>query len=140
MMLVEAARKYTGVRFRHRGRSPHALDCAGLIWRAYHDCGTDLPDFRLYSREPHDDGLIRYVSQALGDPVHVSPVAEPDLKAGDVVVVRFDIEPHHLALVTDYLYGGLALLHACGTNKRVIEHRLPEDRIKKITHVFRRPV
>lgn len=139
-MIVAAARKYTGVKFRHLGRSPRALDCAGLVWRAYADCGVTLPDFLHYGREPHDDGLIRHVTHALGEPVAVAPVREDQLRVGDVIVVRFDIEPHHVALITDYPLGGLAMIHADGHNGKVIEHRLAHKQIARITHVFRRPI
>lgn len=138
--LVESARKYLGVRFRHRGRNSRGLDCAGLVWVAYRDAGVILPDFRLYGREPSSDGLVRHATEALGTPVATAPVSPKFLKAGDVIVVRFVIEPHHLAIVGDYHLGGLKLIHACGHVGRVLECRLEDDYVKKVTHVFRRPV
>lgn len=138
--LVAAARTLLGKPFRHRARGPHYYDCAGTIKEPYRLNGVHLPDFKLYGREPHDDGLVTYVTAALGDPVAVSPVRAEQLQPGDVIIVRFDISPHHLAWVTDYPHGGLAMLHACGHNNKVIEHRLAPDQIKRITHVFRRPV
>lgn len=139
--LVEAARKYKGVRWRHRGRSPRGLDCAGLPWLAYKDCGVLLPDFLLYGKEPHNDGLVDRISDALGQPVAVAPVLPQFLQPGDVIVLRFDIQPHHVAIVTQYPYGGqLGMLHADGHYGRVLETRLAPDAIKRITHVFRRTV
>lgn len=138
--LASSARKYLGVRFRHRGRSERGLDCAGLGWIAYRDCGYELPDFRLYSREPHDDGLITYISAALGDPVYLAPIHPAMICSGDVVVLRFDVEPHHVAIVGNYRFGGHSLIHACGHNNKVIEQRMSDDMVKRITHVFRRPV
>lgn len=140
--IVSSARTYMGTRFRHRGRNRTGLDCAGLVWAAYHDNGIDLPDFRLYSKEPsaHDKGLTQYMVTALGKSVSEAPVHEIELEAGDIVVLRFEVEPHHVGIITEYPYGGFALLHACGHNKKVIEHRLSPDMIKRITHVFRRPV
>lgn len=140
MTLVSAARRYLGVPFRHRGRSVRGLDCAGLAWLAYRDCGQELPDFRKYGREPSNDGLLTHIKAALGEPVAVAPVRASQLQEGDVIVVRFEVEPHHVAIVTNYPYGGFAMLHACGFNDRVIEHRLSPDIIDRITHVFRRPV
>lgn len=134
MELVSAARTLIGKPFRHRGRGPVYFDCAGMVKEAYRLCGVDLPDFRLYSREPNQNGLVEHITKALGNPIN-----QP-LIPGDVIVVRFDIEPHHVAMVTDYRYGGLAMIHACGMNKRVIEHRLAPDHMKRITHAFRRPV
>lgn len=138
--LVDSARKYLDVKFRHRGRSPRALDCAGLPWLAYKDLGVDLPDFRLYGPEPHNDGLITHITAALGDPVAVAPVCESDLQAGDIAVIRFEVEPHHVCIITDYPMGGFAVLHADGHYGKVIEHRLSPDMVDRITHVFRRPV
>lgn len=138
--LVDSARKYIGVKFRHRGRTRRGLDCAGLPWLAYKDAGVELPDFTLYGPEPHNDGLIHHISAALGDPVASYPVQETDLKAGDIAVIRFEIEPHHVCIITDYPLGGLAVLHTDGHYGCVIEHRLSPDMVEQITHVFRRPV
>lgn len=138
--LVAAARRYLGTPFRHRGRTERGLDCAGLAWIAYRDCGATLQDFRKYGREPNNDGLVTHITAALGAPVHVGPASYELLRVGDVIVMRFDIEPHHVAIVTPYPYGGLAIIHACGFNDRVIEQRLAPDMVKRITHVFRRPV
>lgn len=138
--LVEAARRYLGVRFSHRGRSTRALDCAGLAWRAYYDCGVVLPDVRTYGREPHNDGLVQHVRAALGQEFAAAPVRESQLQAGDIVLMRFQVEPHHVAIVTDYQFGGLGLIHADGQAGRVLQHRLAPDMVKRITHAFRRPV
>ena len=138
--LVAAARAYNGAKFRHRGRTKNGLDCAGLIWIAYADCGVVLPDFRLYSSEPHDDGLVRYISAALGEPALLAAPARAQLQVGDVIVQRFDQEPHHVALLTNYPLGGLAMIHADGHTERVVEHRLSDDHIQRITHVFRKPI
>lgn len=140
--LVTAARRYLGVRFCHRGRRERALDCAGLAWIAYRDCGVSLPDFLHYPKEPsaHGPGLTAYVSNALGEPVAVAPVDVSQLQVGDVLVMRFEVEPHHVGIVTDYPFGGFALIHACGHNNKVVEHRLAPDHVARITHVFRKPV
>lgn len=134
--LADAARQYIGVRFRHRGRDRRGLDCAGLVWAAYRDLGTVLPDFRLYGREPHRDGLTKHVSNALGEPVSGA-------QDGDVLVMRFEREPHHVAVVGSHDYSGLralTIIHADGWNGRVLEQRLTPDMVSRITHVFRRPV
>lgn len=139
--LADAARACIGTRFRHRGRSKKGLDCAGLAWISYRDCGVDLPDFLLYGREPHRDGLTARVTEALGEPVALAPVPLGAVQDGDVVIIAFEHEPHHIAIVGTHDYGGTqapTLIHACGWNKRVLEQRLTPD--VKITHVYRRPV
>ena len=88
--LVDSARKYLGVPFRHRGRSASGLDCAGLGWIAYRDLGIELPDVRAYGREPFKNGLMEGLRAALGDPVDDGPLP------GDVVVMRFDLSLIHI--------------------------------------------
>lgn len=140
--LVAAARKYMNVRFRHRGRNERGLDCAGLASVAYRDCGVALKDFLLYAKEPqaHDAALTKHMAAALGEAVAQAPVRLSELQVGDVIVLRFEVEPHHVAIVTDYLFGGFGIIHADGHSKRVLEHRLTPDMVNRITHVFRRPV
>jgi cell wall-associated NlpC family hydrolase len=138
--LVQAARKYLGTRWRHRGRNKHAVDCAGLVMLSYADCGVELPDYTLYGREPHRDGLVQYVIKALGQPLadHDRTLAE-----GDVLLMRFDTEPHHVAIVALADYGGTKafnIIHADGNVGSVIEQRLAPDMAARITHVFRRAV
>lgn len=138
--LSQAARRYVGVRFRHRGRSKRALDCAGLGVISYADCGVELPDFRLYSEEPHDDDLIAKITLALGPPVAVYPVHRHRLRVDDVIVQRFEQEPHHVAILGSYVLSGLSMIHADGMAGHVVEHYLSDDHVARITHVFRRPV
>jgi cell wall-associated NlpC family hydrolase len=137
--LVEAARTWLGVRYRHRGRSRVGVDCAGLPWVAYRDCGIELPDYRLYGRTPHDDGLVTHMVAALGEPL----AAGWQLQDGDVIVSRFVNDPHHVGIIAEANYGGtlaLNVIHADGQAGRVLEQRLTPDAIVRITHVFRKGV
>ena len=141
--LVEAARKYKGVKFRHRGRTPYSLDCAGLPWLAYADLGVVLPDVKIYGRDPSadDQSLPDRVAETLGEPVKVAPVTLSDLRPGDVVIRKYEIYPHHIMVVGNAPYGNeLTVIHACGLEGKVVEHRLDDRLASKITHVFRRPV
>lgn len=148
--LVTAARKYIGTKWRHRGRSVHGVDCAGLGILAYRDCGVELPDFTLYGREPHNDGLVTYMTAALGDPLWIAGGVPGDrqhllwlLKDGDVIVQRFEREPHHVAIVAEVMYGDKAafnVVHADGQAGRVLEVRLDAPSIERITHIYRRAV
>lgn len=141
--LAEAARSYADVPFRHRGRTRKGIDCAGLIWAAYNDCGVPLPDFRKYGREPHRDGLVLHVTAGLGSPVLIAPVGLGQLQEGDVLVMRFEHEPHHMAMVGRHPAGHLSIIHADGNQgqfSRVLETGLDAKGAEHITHVFRRPL
>lgn len=132
--LVDSARKYLGTPFKHRGRTPAGLDCAGLGWLAYHDLGIDLPDVRAYGREPFRNGLMQGLAAALGDPVEGEP------QPGDVVVMRFDRDPHHVALIASSPYGALTMIHADGNHGCVVEHRLSDDWRARIVAVYRKQI
>lgn len=137
--LVDAARGYLDVRWRHRGRSRFGLDCAGLVVVAYRDCGIDLPDYKLYGRHPFQDGLLKHARAALG----LELPAGAELRHGDVLLLRFDREPHHMAIVAGVEYAGqpaLNIVHSDGHVGRVIEQRLTPDMKARITHLFRRTV
>jgi cell wall-associated NlpC family hydrolase len=140
--LVTAARRYKGVRFRHRGRTERGLDCVGLGILAYRDCGVSLPDFLLYSTEPSAMGpvLEHHLTAALGRPLYLAPVRAAQLQPGDVIALRFAQAPHHVGIVGDYRFGGLSLIHAHGHTGRVVEQRLADDIVHRITHVYRRAV
>jgi cell wall-associated NlpC family hydrolase len=144
--LADSARKFIGAKFRHRGRSPKLMDCVGLVLLAYKELGVELKDYRLYPADPvrHGPNLTDHVRQALGDPVAVEPVKYADMQDGDVLVIRYVHEPHHVAVVGTHPLGYLTLIHAHGLYGRVLEQGLPPDipldHGAVITHVFRRPV
>lgn len=146
MTLSDAARKFIGAKFRHRGRTPKLLDCAGLVWIAYKECGVSLNDYTLYPADPvrHGNKLTDFVRKDLGDPVAVEPVKYSDIQEDDVLVIRYRHEPHHLAVVGRHPLGYLSLIHAHGLYGKVLEQGMPPgvqlDQGAVITHVFRRPV
>lgn len=141
--LVAAARKYVGVPFRHMGRTEHALDCIGLGKLALRDCGFDPFVPRYYPREPHEDLLMKYLRDALGEPILQGAEArdESKLEPGDVGVFNFRDEPHHIALIGDAPYAGsLTLIHADSSPgmRRVVEHRLDTWWLERLRYVFRK--
>lgn len=133
--LVLAARRYLKVRFVHRGRLPHKLDCVGLVWRAFRDCGIDVPCPKDYGREPNLPRFMAVIEGALGP-----DIGKRDLQPGDVVTMRTKDHPHHLAIVGDYPGGLLSLVHASGEHGRVVEHRLSSEYLTRIVTAHRKPV
>ena len=129
---VIAARRYLGVPFRHRGRSERALDCVGLIVRAFADCGRMVShDKEHYGREPHADGLREQLILEFGQPAS-------DVQVGDVALIAYNtIIPHHVAIVGNYRYGGFSLIHADGMAGKVVEHRLDAKWRGMIIDTFR---
>jgi len=58
-IIVEEARKYLGVRWKHQGRSLNGVDCLGLVARVYGDLGLiDVSkDRHNYARLPNRQQL-----------------------------------------------------------------------------------
>lgn len=141
--VIEAARQYLGVPFKHRGRSDRGMDCAGLVWCAYRDLGVIKPDLKRYGREPFRDGLMRALVEAFGEPVWQGAMGQVVpralLQVGDVALIRFEVHPHHIVLIGDDRHHGLSFLHADGapTARRVLEHGLTDKDLRTICAVFR---
>lgn len=45
---------------------------------------------------------------------------------GDLCLMKFSEQPHHIGLIGDYVHGGFSLIHADGGQMKVVEHRLNE--------------
>lgn len=104
------------VPFRHQGRKPAiGLDCAGLVLWGLKQIGRPVVDVRGYGTEPHKNGLRDAIEANLGPTVS-------DMRAGDVVLMRFHGAPRHVALLTTMPEGHLGMIHVHADNKVVSEH------------------
>lgn len=140
--LVEQARTWLRVRYLHQGRNRHGADCVGFPLGVYAELGVDLPDWRAYGTEADPDELLRRLRAALGPEVVSAPVCFAGLLAGDILLFRFPktTVPRHLGIVAGREGGGFNFIEANGNEGRVIERRLDERYLSRVTHVFRRPV
>jgi cell wall-associated NlpC family hydrolase len=109
--VVDEARKWLGVRWVHQGRSRAGVDCIGLAIKVAHGLGLSTFDIIDYSRQP-DPATMRALMAE-----HMESVASPQI--GDVLLMRFEKEPQHVAIVTD-----IGIIHAYAQVRRVVEHRL----------------
>lgn len=109
--IVDEARKHLGCRWVHQGRSRAGVDCVGLVIKVAHGLGLSTFDIADYSRQP-DPAMMRALLAE-----HMEPASKPQL--GDVLLMRFEKEPQHVAIVTD-----IGIIHAYAQARRVVEHRL----------------
>lgn len=119
--VVAEARKYLKTPFRHQGRVlERGCDCAGLVICVARDLGLKDQSFDIsnYGRLPTGDELRRNLRE------HLDLVEGPfsEYKAGDVLLMRIESEPQHLAILTDSDY----MIHAYAQLRRVTEHRIDE--------------
>jgi len=131
MTLSEAALKYVGAPFLHRGRTVRGMDCIGLVLLAATDCGYIPSGIPTYGREPHKGLLTSGLMERLGTPL------TRELRPNDIVVQRLHEggEPSHVGIITDHPYG-LGMVHCYGDIGRVVHQRLGDNRRRLITEAF----
>lgn len=143
--IVEAARGWLGTRFHHQGRLKASqehqggCDCLGLLVGVAKELalpakqGGLLADFdaRDYGRLPDGARLKAVLDKVL------EPVEPQDMAEGDVLLLRLEETPQHLAIVSRYPYGGWGMIHALAANRRVVEHRMDELWRNRVVAVYR---
>ena len=128
--IIAAARACLGTPFRHQGRLPgRALDCAGLIVAVADVLGVEYQDQTGYSRLPIGN-LLEAALDAQPGLQRLSSITER--QAGDILLMRFDTDPQHLAI----LAGG-TVIHSYQNVGKVCEHRLSLGWAARIVRVYR---
>lgn len=128
--LVDAARSFLGVPFRHQGRSEHGVDCIGLVICARLKLGpwdAVEHDHANYRRNPKDSLAIA-LSQFL------IPIAGPEV--GAIVAIRWPkmkVE-NHVAIITP-----TNIIHAYAEVGRVIETGYREPWPRRTVGFYRLP-
>lgn len=125
--------------YRHRGRTAARVDCIGVPLLGLVAVGRTVHDRRTYSPRP-DGHTLREVLQAhLGDPL---PKAE--MRVGDIPLLYWHVSEGvplytHVGVVTPLPYPGpgFCLLHAWADEGRVVEHRIDERWMGRVTEVYR---
>src|SRR5688500_4795322 len=114
--IVAEAKTWMGTPFKHQGRVKGlGVDCVGLIIGVAHTFQLTKFDYTNYSYTP--DGFL--MRQLLDQ--HLQSIAIQEAKAGDIMLMRFDVAPQHLAILSDY-----GMIHAYAQVRRCVEHRLDE--------------
>lgn len=132
--LVKHTRTFANVKFLHRGRTRKGVDCGGLIIASLKELGYETPEMVPYGREPKDDSLRQYLIKNVGEPLD-----KAQIKVGDVALIKFTKEPHHVALIGDYILdkNSFTLIHSYGWIGKVVEHRLDSKWFEKIVEIYR---
>lgn len=121
---ILAARSYVSTPFHHGGRLPGVgLDCIGVLVCAAKQVGLPHRDVAAYPLRPNGQLPIELDAQL----VRV-PVAHP----GDVLLMAFDAEPHHVAL-----YTGDTIIHAYASVRRCVEQPMVDAWWSKVHGVYR---
>ncbi|MES2983899.1 MAG: NlpC/P60 family protein [Pseudomonadota bacterium] len=114
-----------GVPFAHQGRSAQGLDCLGLLIVAAQEAGVTFDgkdaltlEVPLYGTRPD----TRLLKQKLDG--YLCPIATAQVREGDMVLLKVEGSPQHLALISDYPFAGeYGMIHAYAPARKVVEHR-----------------
>jgi hypothetical protein len=142
--IAAAARGWLGTRFHHQGRlkktTTHAggVDCLGLLIEVARELNLSAQDGRPfveldetnYSHYPDTVRMRTQLAKAL------RPIPVNEYKTGDVVLIRIDSNPQHLAIISD-LDGVPGLIHAYAPARAVVEHALDNWWSQRIVAAYR---
>lgn len=124
--IIAAARAEIDTPFVHQGRLPgKALDCAGLcvvVARRWHEVAEPA----AYSSSPSGGQLENWLDRQNFLERATTP------QAGDILLMRFDSDPQHLAIFT-----GVNIIHSYRASGRVVEHILDVKWSRRIVRVYR---
>jgi NlpC/P60 family putative phage cell wall peptidase len=133
--LVTTAREWLGTPHRHQASIKYVgSDCIGFLAEVALETGLITPQLRAefpsdYSRQASAGELRRLTSR------HLCLVPYDARAPGDIVLMRFAIEPQHLGMLTardpDYI------IHCAEAG--VVEHRLDSVWRARIVRVYRFP-
>ena len=131
MELYQAAMKYVGVPWKHRGRTANGMDCLGLLVLSIQDCGGTVEDRRDYGREAWTFGLLEELQKRF------KQKDINDIGVNDIVMARLYRTGHpvHTGIVAPYP-NGLGVIHTYGDVMEVVYTRLSERYRSLITGVF----
>lgn len=121
--IVAAARALVGTPYRAHARVPGpngGTDCIGLPIMVAWECALKPRTFDIQGYSMKPDGSMLPLCHDL-----MASIPRDAMQIGDVVVVRYGKEPHHIGVLGDYRHGGLSIIHAENDRHcKVIEHRL----------------
>ncbi len=127
--LVDRARACLGTPFYHQGRvAGIGLDCIGLVIHAVKQAGVNIYDQRDYGREPAGDRLRIALVQHGFERVD-------SIKPGDVLLFRFNGNPHHVGLAVS----SDTMVHSYAPVGRVVETGLGETWRRRLAGIYRLP-
>jgi len=134
--LVEIARSYIGVKWRHQGRTRVGIDCLGLVLVPAFELGLcEYPDNYNYPRQSTSRELIE-ISRQWAQEIRLGPGGLEDLPDGDVIVLRDKVFPQHVGMMTT-LNGHRSLLHSSLAHRRVVEEYITDDHRQRALTSFR---
>lgn len=110
--VVQAAKRYLGVPWRHQGRSMRGVDCVGLVYCVARDLGILPHDLEVppYRRVP-DGTFLSYFN------AHMVRVPLMDMQPGSVIIMSYRDQPYHAGILLTV--NPSSLIHAYARFRKV---------------------
>lgn len=115
--IIQHARDWIGVRWRHQGRSRGGVDCVGLCLCVAGELGLKVGDVRDYPRRMDGSQLSAHLAAAL------QPVRREQGQQGDIALFRDGGFPVHVGFLA-LKNGEQTVIHAHARRRKVIEESL----------------
>lgn len=127
-MIVEQARTWLGVKWRHQGRTRYGVDCAGLVIKVAHSLGLSKFDMFGYDRRGFQLSFVNVFRE------HMDEKSVNARETGDVLLFRDNLYPCHAAIVTCNR-GTEYVIHSSPKKRGTTEERLA-PLMPHVTHCF----
>jgi len=131
--VVREARSWKETPFHHQGRLKGVgADCAGLILGVARALGLPSADLEAYGRIPNGRHLRSHCNSAM------DPISLNEIRPGDVLLLRWERFPQHLAFIVDGAgLNGLALVHSYEQPGECVEHGLTQEWHDRTVQAYR---
>lgn len=135
--IVNEARSYVGVRYRHDGRSrEYGIDCLGLLYRVgealeFAGCAE------ASDAEPWPHMLEGKILKSICDRMFRT-IAPRQVQPGDILLFAEGFRPSHVAIVAE-LQGRRTMIHAWYPARKVVENSIDQQWQNKIVACYRYP-
>lgn len=131
--VVREARSWKETPFHHQGRMKGVgVDCVGVVIKVAQDLGLTTFDADGYGTIPNG----RHLRQGCTD--NMDPIPTDEIRPGDVLLMRWERFPQHLAVVTEgHGVRGLGVVHSYSQIGKCIEHGLSQDWLDRVVQAYR---
>ena len=129
-LIIPEAITWLNTPFHHGGRLKNVgCDCAALPVEVSIALGDEVEDVFGYDKFPSALQFKKTVEQ------HMYLIDLKDVKIGDCLIFAFDIEPQHIAFITQV--NPMRILHAYSLAGKVVEHPMTDGWYKKLRGCYK---
>ncbi len=135
--IVNTARSWLATPFKHQGRLKGiGCDCLGLVMGIAKELGLKTISGKLIAELDHADYHMISSGMELKQKLDDNLEQLQSLKIGALVLLEFDTDTYHLAIISDNQVMGFNLIHADLSKRMVVEHNLNDGYFAKIKGIY----